>query len=51
MNPIRPHGFMNIPLAQLATYNFNAHKWKVTAPSVTGLQLKEVSSLSLYIVY
>lgn len=40
MNPIRPHGLVNIQLIQLAPYNFSACKWIV-------LQIKELSSLSM----
>ncbi|KAK4818787.1 hypothetical protein QYF61_019133 [Mycteria americana] len=28
MNPIRPHGLVNIQLIQLVLYNFGVHKWK-----------------------
>lgn len=50
MNHIRPHGLANIQLIQLVSYNFTAHKWKITDPALIGLQIKEIRQASLLLV-
>ena len=44
MNPIRPHGLVNIHLIQLVPYNFSVHKWKVSVPKLVVLQLSRPGS-------